>query len=55
MNKANATGTTNNSTSVLGNLASVDVQVLVTPVSALYLFLIIALGSVSFFLAKKYI
>lgn len=41
--------------SLLGNLASVEVNVNVTPVSALYVFLVIALGAVCFFLAKKYI
>lgn len=51
--KANATGT--NQSSVLGNLASVDVNINVTWLSALYVFLVIALGAVSFCLAKKYI
>ena len=44
-----------NNTSVLGNLASVDVKVEVSPLTVLYLFLLIALGATSFFLAKKYI
>ena len=52
--KANAIGDNNNA-SVLGNLASVDVNLNFTWLSALYVFLIIALGALSFFLAKKYI
>jgi len=45
----------NNNSSVLGNLASVDVNVKVSPLTVFYLFLLIALGAASFFAAKKYI
>jgi len=49
----NITGS--NSKSILGNLASMDINVHLTWQSALYLFLVIALGAVSFFVAKKLI
>ena len=50
---ANAAGQAQNS--VLGNLASVDINIKIQALSALYLFLVVALGATSFFLAKKYI
>ena len=45
----------NASKSILGNLASMDINVHLTWQSALYLFLVIALGATSFFVAKKLI
>lgn len=47
--------TATNSSSVLGNLASVDVNVKISPLTILYLFLLIVLGAASVFLVEKYI
>ena len=47
--------TATNSSSVLGNLASVDVNVKISPLTILYLFLLIVLGATSVFLVDKYI
>jgi hypothetical protein len=47
--------TATNNSSVLGNLASVDVNVKISPLTILYLFLLIALGATCVCLVEKYI
>ena len=46
--------TTTNSSSVLGNLASVDVVIKISPLTVLYLVLLIAVGACSAYLVSKY-
>lgn len=46
--------TTTNNSSVLGNLASVDVVIKISPLTVLYLVLLIAVGACSAYLVSKY-
>lgn len=46
--------TTNNNASVLGNLASVDINIKIAPLTVFYIALLILLSATSVYLVKKY-
>lgn len=45
---------TTNNNSVLGNLASVDININIAPLTVFYIFLLILVAATSVFLVKKY-
>lgn len=45
---------TTNNNSVLGNLASVDVNIKIAPLTVFYIFLLILVAATSVFLVEKY-